>query len=169
VEYSDKILISDACALFDLIDLELLEYFFQLNYDIYTTIMVVGEIINPDQRKIISEHIEKGSLRIDDSGTLDEINNIFDTHPGLSYTDCSILELAIRINADIISSDKGLRNEAKRRNLAARGILWILNILLEKEIISRDFALEKLKIYPKINKRAPISEIEYLIHKLEQK
>lgn len=162
-----EILINDSCILFDLMDLNLLQNFFQLKYAVYTTSMVIGEITNSIQLSEISKYIENGKLVIDTDETFEAIQLIYDKHPGLSFADCSVLELAIRRKGIIISSDKSLRNESKRRNLTVRGVLWIIETLLKNEIITIENALEKLKIYPVINQRAPRNEITLLIKQFE--
>jgi len=162
-----EILINDSCILFDLIDLNLIEAFFKSDCNVYTTQMVIAEIADDAQLSVISKYISSGRLNIDSEDSFETIQSLFDKLPGLSYTDCSVLELAIRKKGVIISSDKGLRNESKRRNLTARGILWIIETLLKKEIITTEIALEKLKILPEINQRAPFKEITLLINKLE--
>lgn len=162
-----EILVNDSCIFFDLIDLKLLQYFFQLGNKVFTTSMVIGEITNDTQKNIIKKYILSGNLTIDTDGSFDAIQLIVENHLGLSYTDCSVLELATRKKGIIISSDKGLRNESKRRNITARGVLWIIEILFIKGIITLEVALEKLEKYPKINKRAPKSEILILRNKLK--
>jgi hypothetical protein len=161
-----EILISDSCIFFDLIELDLIHEFFKLGYAIYTTNMVIGEIADDAQLSIVSNYIADGKLTVDSHDSLMAVQEILEKHPGLSFTDCSVLELANRLKCGIISSDKGLRNESKRRNITARGILWIIENLSKKKIITVEKALEKLKIYPEINKRAPLNEITNLVENL---
>ena len=79
--------------------------------------MVIGEITNDAQLSIISNYLRDGKLLVDSNDSLWAIQEIIEKHPGLSYTDCTILELATRLKCGIISSDKGLRNESKRQNI----------------------------------------------------
>jgi rRNA-processing protein FCF1 len=167
VSEDKKILVNDSCILFDLIDLNLIENFFQLDFMVYTTQMVIEEIADDIQISEISKYISNGKLVIDDIDSFENIQLLFDKLSGLSFTDCSVLELAEREKGIIVSSDKGLRNEAQRRNLTVRGILWIIETLLKEEIITSEIALEKLKILPEINQRAPAKEISLLINKLK--
>ena len=165
----EEILINDACIFFDLMDLNLLHEFFKLNFRVYTTPLVIGEITDSTQLSIISNYITDEILVVDNNGAFEIIQEINDDHPGLSFADSSVLELAIRIKGSIISSDKALRNESKRRNLTVRGILWIIETLLERGIITIEIAIEKLKILPEINQRAPLKEISLLTKKIENK
>lgn len=166
---SDKkeIVIKDACILFDLVDLNLLEDFFQLAVSAFTTPQVIGEITDETQWKEVSKYINNGNIQIDADGEFEVIAALYDEHPGLSIPDSSVLELAIRKEAIIYSSDGSLRKISTRKNLIVRGILWIIEEMCTKGILSKKQALEKLKLYTEINQRAaPKNEIEKLISKL---
>ena len=65
----EEIVIKDACILFDLVDLNLLEDFFQLEVSAFTTPQVIGEITNETQWGEVSKFINSGRLRIDAGGT----------------------------------------------------------------------------------------------------
>lgn len=165
---SDKkeIVIKDACILFDLVDLNLLEDFFQLDVSAFTTPQVIGEITNEMQWEEISKFINNGKLQIDADGEFEVIAALYDEHAGLSIPDSSVLELAIRKDAIIFSSDGSLRKISVKKNLTVRGILWIVEELHSREYLSSKIAIEKLNLYEIINQRAPIKEIKKLIDKL---
>lgn len=162
-----EVVIKDACILFDLIDLGLLSCFYKLNLFVITTPEVLAEITDKAQLKEINGYIESGSLQIDYFGIVENITPILDSNPGLSFTDASVLEVASRREATILSSDKSLRNESQRRGLTVRGLLWILEELYIQQIVELDIFLQKLKEYPEINKRAPKNEVQNLIDKYE--
>ncbi len=167
---SDKkeIVIKDACILFDLVDLNLLEDFFQLDVSAFTTPQVIGEITNETQWEEVSKFINNGKLQIDADGEFEVIAGIFDEYAGLSIPDSSVLELAIRKDAIIFSSDGSLRKISVKKNLIVRGILWIVEELHKKEIISQDMALYKLNRYLEINQRAPLKEVKNLIKNISK-
>jgi len=163
----NEILITDSCILFDLLDLSLIQAFFQISNKIYTTPQVIEEITNSFQMSEINKYISKGNLIINTDGSFESIQDLFDELQGLSYTDCSILELASRKNGVVVSSDKTLRNESIRRKQNVKGMLWLIEVFVEKGYITKEIALEKLNIYPDLNKRAPIQEIIKLSAKFE--
>ena len=167
---SDKkeIVIKDACILFDLVDLNLLEDFFQLDVSAFTTPQVIGEITNETQWEEVSKFIANGKLQIDTDGKFEVIAALYDEHAGLSIPDSSVLELAIRKDAIIYSSDGSLRKISAKKNLTVRGVLWIVEELRNRKFLSKDIAIEKLNLYEKINQRAPIKEIKVLLNKLEK-
>lgn len=163
-----KILINDSCVLFDLADLNLLNDFFQLEYSFYTTPQVISEIRDEVQLVEMGKFIDNSSLIVDSNGDFESIQLIYDKYAGLSYADSSVLELAIRLEGILLSSDKALRNISKRINLDVRGVLWVIKELVIKQMISKETAEMKLKEYPEINIRVPLNEIKKLINDLQK-
>lgn len=143
-----------------------MEDFYRMDFAVYTTPEVIGEIEDEKQLQEITEYINAGKLIIDTDGDYDTIFTMSNELTGLSTTDCSILEFAGRKECIILSTDGGLRREATRRNFAVRGVLWIIEGLHAKNIITTEKAVEKLTSYPEINGRTPKKEIDKLIQKL---
>jgi len=158
-----NIVVQDACILFDLVDLDLLEVFFQLDLTVLTTPQVIAEITDEDQLPIIEAHIQNGDLHVDKDGSYEDITELIDEFSGLSFADCSVLELAMRKNAVVLSSDGGLRKISKRKYCEVHGTLWIIQVLYDRGIIGKRAAIEKLKMYTSINLRAPKKIIEQMI------
>lgn len=161
-----EIVIKDACILFDLVDLNLLDDFFQLEALVYTTSQVIGEIRHEHQREAILKYIDDGRLQIDDTGTVEAITLLNDAYPGLSFPDSSVLELAIRRNAVVYSADGSLRKASVKEGIIVRGVLWVIESLYKSELLDTNTAIAKLRLYEIINQRSPLSEIKKLINKL---
>jgi hypothetical protein len=162
----NKILIKDSCILFDLLDLGLLQAFFQMDFDVSTTQYVISEITNEVQLSDVNHYILTKKLIIDTVGTFDSIQELYLENPGLSYADCSVLELAKRKNGVILSADKSLRKVAKKGEIEVKGMLWVIRQLVDNQRITVKCAIEKLELYPQINSRVPIKEISELINYL---
>jgi len=162
-----QIVIKDACVLFDLIDLNLMDEFYELNFSVYTSPAVIFEITNEYQLQIINRHIQEQNIIIDYLGNDEFTFSIFYETSGLSITDCSVIELAIRRKGIILTSDKSLRIESKKRNINVHGVLWIIEELVNELIISVDNGLEKLEKYYDINPRIPKKEFDELVNKLK--
>jgi predicted nucleic acid-binding protein len=162
----EKVVIKDACILIDLLDLDLLAQFYELNLTVITRPEVLAEIQN--QKDQILPYIESGKLVIDDDDELESALAIIETNRGLSITDATVLVTARRLEAVVLSSDKSLRNESNRQGLEVRGMLWILEELLNAAVLSLDEVLEKLRLYPEVNDRAPRSEIASLVNRLQE-
>ncbi len=151
VSSKKEIVIKDACILFDLVDLNLLRDFFQLELFAITTPEVIAEITNEMQWTEISKYVDNEKLVVDGSGEFQSIADLFDEHRGLSIADSSVLELAIRKDAIIFSSDGSLKKISINKNLTVRGILWIIEELYNKNIMDINTASKKLKQYAVIN------------------
>jgi predicted nucleic acid-binding protein len=160
------VVIKDACILFDLIDLDLLETFYLLDVTPVTTGFVVSEVLDETQAALLAEDIKAGKLTIYNDGDVTKIAALSVEHTGLSFADCSVLELSFRVPGLILSADKSLRNEAKRRGLVVKGLLWVINQLFENEILSKEECLAKLEQYPLINPRTPKKDIQLLKDKI---
>ena len=162
----EHIYIKDSCILFDLIDLDLVECFYNLDIQVVTTRQVIAEITDLNQIKAINHLISKEAICIDDQGEYEMILSIFQANAGLSFADCSVIEVALRRGGIILTSDNNLRKKAIGKQVNVKGMLWIINELIQKDILPIGDAISKLALYPKINNRAPKKEIAILISKL---
>jgi hypothetical protein len=165
---NEKVIIKDACILFDLLDLGLLESFYRLQLTVITTPEVIAEITDDEQLAEIQPYIDKGLLQVDQFGVFETILAIVDVNPGLSLTDAAVLETALRRDAVVLSSDKSLRNESARRGLVVKGLLWVIEELYDQRMLSLEVVIDKLELYPQVNSRAPKTEISNLIAKLSK-
>lgn len=164
----NNIIVKDACILFDLIDLELIDHFFELDFIVLTTQAVIDEITDPHQSEIVIKHIDLGNISIDQFGNDEFIIELYSEHKGLSLTDCSVIELASRTGGILLSSDGSVRIISKKHNIDVHGILWVIQKLIDYGIISVVSGCGKLSEYLDINPRAPKHRIYALIEKLER-
>lgn len=140
-----KIIVNDANILIDLVDLKILPYFFQLEYEFHTTEMILDELF-PEQKEALVPYIETGSLIIDDITDEDliEILNIRLSKPNLSEQDCSAFYQAQKEKAALITSDNTLRKFAQSQNIEVHGHFWVFDNLVDNEILTGNRAIEKL-------------------------
>lgn len=82
-----RIFLNDANILIDLVDLDCVEAFFQLNVELCTTDFVLEEL----------EEFQKDLFRDDrlrictsDSDAIATISDLMEANPGLSFEDCSV-------------------------------------------------------------------------------
>ena len=162
-----KIIVKDACILFDLIDLDLLDLFFQLEYTVITTQAVIDEVTSPHQMKHIDIHLEQGNISIDSFGNDEFIFQLHNEYRGLSLTDCSVVDLAYRCNGILLSADKSVRKVSEKHQIEVHGIIWVITRLIDFGIISVNNGHKALTNYIKINPRAPKKSIQALLVNLE--
>jgi len=125
-----KIAITDACIFIDLFLLDVIDVFFELPFEIHTTYDVLNEL-NAHQIKSIQIHIDTKKLSVYSLTSEDRLNaNTLNFPRSLSQTDKTVLYLALKLEAMVISSDKPIRNTANKLNIECHGILWIVDQFL---------------------------------------
>lgn len=140
-----KIAVTDACIFIDLHDLGLTHSFFTLDTEIHTTSLVYFELY-PEQQHVLKAYQSVGRLMVHNLQEPDFIEIYSEQYPrSLSETDKSVLHIADKINACVLSSDKTLRNCAKNKGIEYHGMIWIFDKLVESSILTPKEAASKLK------------------------
>lgn len=140
-----KIAVTDACIFIDLYDLKLVESFFKLKLEIHTTFAVFIEL-SEEQRLVLKAYQSVGWLVIHNLYETDFIQIYSQEYPkSLSEADKSVLHIANKINACVLSSDKVVRNCAKNKDIKYHGMIWIFDRLVSETILTKKEASEKLK------------------------
>ncbi|MCF1752356.1 PIN domain-containing protein [Mariniradius sediminis] len=147
-----RVAVTDACIFIDLIELDMITSFFQLDLELHTTVAVINELY-PEQKQILEAYGSVGKLYVhnlkdDDYQEMKQIS----FPRGLSQEDRSVLYLAGKLGgAIVISSDRIVRDFAGRLQLPYHGIFWILDQIVASELISKAKAREILSDMPKVN------------------
>jgi predicted nucleic acid-binding protein len=140
-----KIAITDACIFIDLIEIRLTSGFFGFSIEIHTSLDVFNELY-PEQKELLKAYMSIGKLVIHNI-TGEEKMQIKDSGfpRSLSEIDMSVIFLAEKFDAMLLSSDKAVRNYAKSRTIEYHGMLWIFDRLIESGLISGKEAIEKIR------------------------
>lgn len=157
--------VMDASILIDCADLGILEKVFALPLIFKTTDLVWAEVTDLENIKVIQEFIDEGKLKVESLGVqeIEAIDQLSQTHPGLSLEDCSVWYLASQEKAILLTGDRKLRNTAQENGLQVRGSLWILAELVDKELLSRIEACLKIRTLYNINQRLPRTVVLQMI------
>lgn len=156
-----KLLISDTNIFIDLINIDLLDEFLKLEYEFHTTDFVINEI-NDEQNEIIADRIKENKIILN-TADVDDLNKIIglqSTRKSLSIIDFSVYYFAKKQNAMILTGDKSFRNYAIEQKLEVKGILWVLDEILDKKFLKESIMIDKLKLLMITNKRLPQNECE---------
>jgi predicted nucleic acid-binding protein len=124
------IVITDACFLIDLIDVNLFEEFLGMGYQVHITSSVFSELEGDEYVKPVSKCIKRKKMFLYNLTAADQkaLEKLMEKHSSrLSEPDCSCLYLANRINATILTCEKLLTKVAKTLYLDVHGSLWILD------------------------------------------
>lgn len=156
-----KVAVKDACVLIDLANGGLLDAWFQLGIETFTTDLVLRQVKTEHQWQAVSPFIEAGLLEIETlSGT--QIEQMSRTLGGLGVgiEDQSVLFLAIERRAMLITGDRRLRIEADKCKVEVRGLLWILDELVAKAAVAPALAALKLQSMRQQGARLPDDECQ---------
>ncbi|PJJ40505.1 hypothetical protein [Hallerella succinigenes] len=164
----ERIVISDANVIFDLLSVQLLEAFFALPCEICTTDLVISEIERPEQQQIIQKFIKlkKLGVAIFEFDEFSEILLLQSTSKNnTSIADCSVWYYAQKVDGRLLTGDGKLRSAAEKDNVKVSGILYLFDNFVEYGLLSASEAAENLKALMTINIRLPKAECETRIAK----
>ena len=153
-----KIAITDANIFIDLIYVELLDNLFEIDIEIHTTLNVVDEL-NQNQQKALFTFAKKNQLTIHKQEVLDIPDDIKNNRR-LSDSDKSVFSLALELDAFILSGDGMIRKISYTKKIEIHGIFWLLDKFLESKLITKKNARQRLKNLMEYNKRLPTDECE---------
>ena len=164
----EKLVISDTNILLDLISVDMLEDFFLLPCDFFTTDFVISEILQPKQIKAIEKFVKVKKLNVV-AFTFEEITEINDIHVAntnnASVTDCSVWYYAKKTGGRLLTGDGKLRKAAEADNIKVSGVLYVFDNLVEYGILEKAKAADLLEKLKNFNMRLPRSECENRISK----
>jgi predicted nucleic acid-binding protein len=140
-----KLAITDACIFIDLYDLQLTAQFFRLDLEIHTSVDVLNELYT-NQQQMLAAFQSVGKLTAHIIKEEDKREIHAKPYPkALSESDKTVLYLAAKLDALVLSSDKLVRNSAKNNAIDYHGMIWIFDQLVEKNLITKQQAVTKLK------------------------
>ena len=82
----------------------------------------------------------------------------------LSFTDCSVLLYAQKNNYTILSNDNLLRTKSIEKSIDVHGTVFIFDLFVEMNMMSKEEASQKLVQWMTDNPRAPGKECEKRLH-----
>ncbi len=160
--------VNDTNIIIDLYNIGLLEIFFNSGLDLHTTDFVIEEITNIEQRTLIKSFVEQEKLFVK-AFSVDELLEISyfkeKQTSNVSITDCSVWKYALKNSFILLTGDRNLRRVAQKSGVEVRGILYVFDLLVENQIISKQKAANKLEELIKSNVRLPRAECERRIEK----
>ncbi|MCO5293176.1 MAG: hypothetical protein M9959_15745 [Chitinophagaceae bacterium] len=139
-----RVAVTDANIFIDLYDLGLTKSFFNLELEIHTTSAVLYELYS-EQQEVLQAYQSVGMLSVHNLQEQDFIEIYNENYPkSLSEADKSVLHVANKINACVLSSDKTLRNCAKNKEIEHHGMIWIFDKFVETTVLTSKEAKAKL-------------------------
>lgn len=144
-----KIAVKDANVFINLEIMGLLDLWFQLKVTTLTSSFVVMELEDGEHANALASiHaglvIEAVISGEEMAGAFAEFQDSFD-NTGMSETDMSVIYLAIREEAMVLSNDRLVRTSAKVRQLEMHGTLWIMDQLVNEALLNPNVAADRLE------------------------
>ncbi len=162
-----RLIITDVSVLFDLYLLEILPEFFALKADISTTSFVYNEIVIANQ--VVEFEVYKRTQQLHIIILTDkeqESVHQFVTKRNLkSLPDKTMLWKSIQLNCSMLTCDRKLKLEAKDHGVEVHGSIWVIEKLVEEDILNTSKAIALLEQLKTVNDRLPMEEIDKLIKK----
>lgn len=159
----EKIVVNDTNIFIDLFNVDLLEEFFSIPWEVHTTRFVMLELLREEQQAKVTPYLESGKLHIPnlDSKEVTEIGRLFqqfENQTNLSFTDCSVWYYAKVNNYVLLTGDRKLRTAAAFDGIEVHGILHVFDRLVDNGIISYQVAIERIELLYQTNPRLPKDE-----------
>jgi len=162
-----KVAVQDANILIDLELAGLFDLWFQAGIETHTTDLVRGELERGRHEQALgyfkSKQIREHQLTAPELVEVSRLEQAVGSKA--SFNDCSVLYLAGKINAMLISGDKALRSAGKVRHVEVHGTLWIFDLLIDKKLLSRRLAAAKLERLISRERHLPAEECDQRIKK----
>jgi len=152
-----KLHINDANILIDIVQLDLVEAFLALEFEMYTTDFVFEELESFQKEVLISEKLI--ILKTNEDELL-HILELTTQHNGLSFEDCSVWYYAQKMEGVLITGDGRLRTKAKASGIEVKGIIYIIEEIMRQNILQKLICVEKLEALKILNNRLPVAEID---------
>lgn len=166
-----EIVINDTNILIDLYNAGLLQYCKLLNLDFRTLDLVINEITDERQMEAVERIISDGTLKVCslDGNQMVGVLKKMNTYKGkcnLSMVDFSVMLYAIENNCRLLTGDSKLRKTAENENITVSGILYIIDLLMDK--IDNELLLDSIELLRQSNERLPKNLIQERIDSLKQ-
>lgn len=139
-----RIAVTDACIFIDIHELNLTPTLFSLPLDIHTTLDVYNELLD-DHKQFLTAFISVNKLTLHTLSGEERIALHQEIFPrSLSENDKTVIFLATKLSATVLSSDKSVRNYAKKLAIEYHGMLWIFDQLVLQNVITKEDSAQKL-------------------------
>lgn len=153
-----EIVINDTNILIDLYNSKLLQYCKLLNFDFRTIDFVIHEIEIDEQLEAIQKMIDEGMLKVYSLDgqmmqTVYKKKILYQDKCNVSITDISVMVYAKVNNCRLLTGDKTLRTTAENENIIVSGILYIIDMLMDK--IDPQELIDSLELLLQSNDRLP--------------
>ncbi len=152
----------DACVWIDLGIGDLLAEVFRLPHEFVSPDVVLEELASVDPRLLRALGVREVSLASEDYVLLEEL---VARYAGPSIRDLTALVVALRDGLALLSGDRKLREAAEAEGVEVSGVLWLLDELVDTELVTGPNAARGLQAMLDQHARLPRDECERRLRK----
>jgi hypothetical protein len=165
-----RIAVKDANVFIDLEIAGLFDLWFQLGIETHTSVFIRAELEKGDHIASLA-YFESGQVICHDF-EFDEIiivqGLMLEVNQAAGFNDCSVLFLAEKLKAPLLSGDGALRRSAAKRGVQVMGTLWIIDQLVDAGLLKPTVAAKKLRQLIQGNRRLPMDECKSRLNHWEK-
>jgi predicted nucleic acid-binding protein len=156
-----RIAVKDASILIDLAEGDLLGLWFQLKIETHTTDLVLAEVRKESQWRRVSGFVDAGLIQKHTTPS-DKLNETvtYAQDQGISPADASGILLAQQLKACLLTGDGRMRRTARADKVEVRGVLWIMDQLVDRGVLPGHEAAKRLERICAAGSRLPQHECE---------
>lgn len=127
--------------------------------------MIIYELKVAEEKARVEEYCSNGRLHVK-GYSMKEMLALMKFHTAqrasarVSIQDCSVWLYAMGNNYTLLTGDARLRNAAAKMKVDVHGIFYVIDKLVDMQLLSKEDAAEKLNKLKLLNPRLPLSEIE---------
>lgn len=165
-----KVAIADASVFFDLYKISVLPEFFGLDMEIYTTDFIYNEILRSEERALFETFCRSNQLKII---IIDELEREQISVMDLKYSNNSLADRtaifkARQMDCILLTCDNKLKKEAEHQHIEVHGSIWIIDQLIDKNLLDIERAIGTLELLKELNAWLPVKEIYVRIESLRK-
>ncbi len=155
-----RIAVQDANVLIDLELAGLFDLWFQTGIETHTTDFIRAELERGGHHQALT-YFESGQV-CEHPLSFEEIMAVSELEHEIGskakFNDCSVLFLAVKLDAMLLSGDKPLRKAGNKRHIEVHGTLWIFDQLVERRLMPSGVAASKLEHLRSLDRFFPEAE-----------
>ena len=158
---SEIIVLKDANVVIDMVNIGVFALWFRFGYETWTTDLIIEELRVGKQWREIEALVASGNLKVHElSG--DQVLECweFKEEHKISLPDASGIIACEILNAILLTGDGKLRKSAAKIGRPYRGIIWVLDTMVDADVLSNLQGIEALRSLEKSNAFIPHVEIE---------
>lgn len=147
-----QVLISDANVLIDMEASGLLEFMFQLPFEFKVSDMLFADELSHQHSHLLNLGLRQAALT---SASMMDAMRMTHAYAGPSRYDCFSLALAKQEGCPLLTGDGDLRKAARKEAVIVKGTIWLVEQMVEQDLIRKDIAKKAYQAMQDAGSRLP--------------